>query len=175
MRQKLKVNTEVFTPRIVFLLLCYTITFILSTWSKSAQKSQANMHMTIIPESKTRWETEQRPGSQHEGNLGTTSAPFPWFTLISVTVWLLSKLAAIESCISHKLRKIKGSGCRRKVGWNKADLRGYTEDFRPNGLWEVFTKLNSTLAWLSWKPTVLRRQRWVLQWGRFSLKFWGII
>lgn len=101
LRQKLKVRAQVLTPRTVFLLLCCIITFILSSWSTSAQKSQANMCTTIIPESKTRWEIEWPSGSWHEGNLGTTLASFPWFSLISVSVWLLGKSVAIESCVSH--------------------------------------------------------------------------
>ena len=88
------------------------------------------MHVTIIPTSKTRWEAEQGSGSQHEGDLGSTLPRFPWFALISVSVWLLSKFAAIESCISH----LTSWGRLKEV-----DAIGKLDEIRQ--IWEAIQKI----------------------------------
>lgn len=115
---------------------CYCIAsllFILPPWNISTQNGGINIHRTSIPGSKARW-----------NKWSNNQAGFIYFFLCVFCLCMTIQYICCYKilCSFHKLRKIKGRRCSRKVVWNKADLRAYKEDFRPNGLWEIFAKLN---------------------------------
>lgn len=86
-------------------------------------------------------------GSQPEGNLGPTLAPFPWFSLTSISVRLSGKFTAVESGVS----------CLTSWGRLKGvDAVGMLDEIRQ--IWEAIQKI------LGLKGFGKYLQNWTRQW-----------